>query len=222
LSKLLKAMRLRCAVLKIPAESSVPPGLPLSKNRSLRTHSESTLPQLLIPLHFNSFRCNVYKKPGEGAPHPRPKVLQLITNRTRFLRTRTKPRNPIPLIALLHDSRIPRGWGISEWDSHSWLSFLASSRGSQVTNRQPRDTGHRTRAMPRWSPRTVAPQPAKCQNHASCSGHRREETYPLRTVSNELRADIGHGIYRAPSPIASRSQIAEPGSYSQEGLGPPF
>src|SRR5271169_1924233 len=30
------------------------------------TSLESTLPQVLIPPHFNSFRRNVYKKPGEG------------------------------------------------------------------------------------------------------------------------------------------------------------
>lgn len=50
----------------------------------------------------------------------------------------------------------------------------------------------------------------------------RQETYPLWAVSNVLRADIGHGIYRSSSPIASRSQLAGKGSQEQEGLGPPF
>ena len=66
-------MRLRRAVPKIPAKSSVPPRLPLHKNRSLRTRSESTLPQPLIPPHFKSFISNVYKKPGEGCAVPAPK-----------------------------------------------------------------------------------------------------------------------------------------------------
>ena len=111
LSKLLKAVRLHCAVLKTPAKSSVPPGLPLNKKRSLRTHSVSTLPQLLISLHFISFSCNVYKKPGEGTPYPRPKILQLVTTCLPLLCPHTNSRNPIPLNHLLHNSRAPRGVG---------------------------------------------------------------------------------------------------------------
>src|SRR5271155_2212791 len=59
-------MRLRRAVLQTPAKPSVPLRLPFHKNGSLPTSSQSTLPQLLISLHFNSFRTNVYKKPGGG------------------------------------------------------------------------------------------------------------------------------------------------------------
>jgi len=72
-------MRLRRAVPKFPAKSSAPPRLPLRKNRSLRTRSESTLPQLLIPLHFKSFISNVYKKPGGGVSRSRSEVLKLVT-----------------------------------------------------------------------------------------------------------------------------------------------
>src|SRR5208282_2255724 len=75
-----QVMRLRRAVLKIPPKSSVPPGLPIYKIPSVPTHSKSTLPQLLIPLHFNSRRCNTYKKPGGGTPSYGPKVWQLVTN----------------------------------------------------------------------------------------------------------------------------------------------
>jgi hypothetical protein len=74
-----QVMRLRRAVPKIPPKSSVPPTLPLYKNPPLLTHSESTLLQLLIPLHFISSRINTYKKPGGGYPAPGPKVLQLVT-----------------------------------------------------------------------------------------------------------------------------------------------
>src|SRR5579863_9097099 len=68
-----QVMRLRRAVLKIPAKSSVPPRSPLYKLRHLLTTSESTLPQVLIPLHFKSFISNTYKKPGGGTPLPAPK-----------------------------------------------------------------------------------------------------------------------------------------------------
>ncbi len=72
-------MRLRRAVPKIPPKSSVPPRLPLYKSRPLLTHPESTLLQVLIPLHFNSLRINTYKKPGGGCPSLGPKVWQLVT-----------------------------------------------------------------------------------------------------------------------------------------------
>jgi hypothetical protein len=60
-------MRLRRAVLQIPAKSLVPPRLPVYKSRPLLTLSESTLLQVLIPLHFISFISNTYKKPGRGS-----------------------------------------------------------------------------------------------------------------------------------------------------------
>jgi len=63
-------MRPRRAVPKIPPKSSVPPRLPFYKSRRLLTHSESTLLQVLIPLHFNSPRINTYKKPGRGSLLP--------------------------------------------------------------------------------------------------------------------------------------------------------
>jgi hypothetical protein len=66
-------MCLRRAVPKIPPKSSVPPTLPFYKIRPLLTHPESTLLQVLIPLHFNSPRINTYKKPGGGAPLFTPK-----------------------------------------------------------------------------------------------------------------------------------------------------
>jgi hypothetical protein len=220
LSKLLKAMRLRRAVAGILAKISVPPGLPLNKSRSLPTHSESTLPQPLIPLHFISFRYNVYRKPGEGVARLSPKVLQLVTTCLPVPQTHTNTRNPIPLMHLLHNSRTRRGWGTSAVGQ----PILAVS-----SHNAPRNKTHGARVIehgprPHWSAAgTVAPQPAKCQNHASCSRrHRHQETYRLRAVSNVLRADIGCGIRRLPSPIARRSQTALSGLHSQEGLGPTF
>jgi hypothetical protein len=70
-------MRLRRAVLQIPSKSSVPSRLPFYKDCPPPTHSKSTLPQLLIPLHFNSPRINTYKKPGGGPSFP----LQSFTTR---------------------------------------------------------------------------------------------------------------------------------------------
>jgi hypothetical protein len=107
----LKLMHVCRVVLKIPAKISVAPGLPLNKSRRLPTHSESTLPQPLIPLHFISFSCNVYKKTGEGPARPSPKVLQFVTTCSPVLRAGTNVRNPNPLTHLLHKSRTPRGWG---------------------------------------------------------------------------------------------------------------
>ncbi len=60
-------MRLRRAVLQIPARRLPPPRLPFYKIRSLLTCSESTLPQMLIPLHFNCPIVNTYEKPGRGS-----------------------------------------------------------------------------------------------------------------------------------------------------------
>jgi hypothetical protein len=101
-------MRLRRAVPKIPAKSSVPPRLPLHKSRPLSTLSKSTLPQLLIPLHFKSCISNVYKKPQGEGPISTSKVLQLVTTRSPLLRTRRNPCNPFPLMSLLHNLRTPR------------------------------------------------------------------------------------------------------------------
>ena len=68
-----QVMRLRRAVPKIPAKPSVLPRLPLHNNWHLLTRPESTLPQLLIPLHFNSFISNAYRKPQGGGPSATPK-----------------------------------------------------------------------------------------------------------------------------------------------------
>jgi|HubBroStandDraft_6_1064221.scaffolds.fasta_scaffold67057_2 hypothetical protein len=106
-------MRLRRAVLQIPSKSSVPPRLPLHKSRSLPTPSQSTLPQLLIPLRFNSFSCNVYKKTRGRRPAADPRVRKLVTRQAPLLRTRRNPRNPSPFMELLHNLRTPRGWGLS-------------------------------------------------------------------------------------------------------------
>ena len=105
-------MRLRRAVPKIPAKSSVPPRLPFNNNHFLLTPSQSTLPQLLIPLHFNSFRSNVYKKPwGEGPrrqaqslpasypPHPAP------------AHARQLPQTQSPHALTSQFSGYPGGWG---------------------------------------------------------------------------------------------------------------
>jgi hypothetical protein len=82
-----QVMRLRRGVLQNPPKSSVLSRLPFYKNRPLRTRSESTLLQLLIPLHFNFPRINTYKKPGRGYPPSSPKVLQLFTTPTSSYRS---------------------------------------------------------------------------------------------------------------------------------------
>jgi hypothetical protein len=120
-----QVMRLRRAVLQSLPKSSVPPRLPLYKTRPPLTHLESTLLQVLIPLHFISFISNTYKKPGKGTPSSSPKVWQLVTTRRSPHGPHRKARNPNPLYALLHYSLHTPGVGSSwstKWDSQSWLS----------------------------------------------------------------------------------------------------
>jgi hypothetical protein len=203
-------MRLRRAVPKIPAKSSVPPGLPLDKNRSLLSHSESTLPQLLIPLHFKSRISNTYKKPHGEGPISTLKVLQLATNRTRFLRARTNPRNPNPLYALLHNSCTPRGWGAPYRSGSAIRGCRPSGSGSRVKGHALKDP---------QVPLRRNPQSARITGvSAWCS----PGNISAPAVSKILRADIGFGIRRLPNPVARRLQKAERGSHSQEGLGPTF
>jgi hypothetical protein len=100
-------MRLRRAVLQTPPKSSVPPRLPFYKIRPLRTRSESTLAQLLIPLHFNSARINTYIKPGGGSPPFSRKVLQLVTTPTSPYRSLStvSPPSATPFLATLASHR---------------------------------------------------------------------------------------------------------------------
>jgi hypothetical protein len=165
MSQLLKAMRLRRAVPKTPAKSSVPLGSPLNKLRPLPTHSESTLPQPLIPRNFISFISNVYRKPGEESPRLSPKVCQLVTRSSPLLRARTNSRNPITLIHLLHNSRTPRGWGISPWDSQSWLSPPVF----RITGRETRATKHSPRPHGPSVPLRRNPQSARIAGVSACS-----------------------------------------------------
>jgi hypothetical protein len=148
-------MRLRRAILKNPAKSSVSLELPFHNSCPLLTHSESTLLQLLIPLHFNSRRINTYKKPGGGSPTSAPDVLQLV-NPSLFvipsearnlifpssslshypvtslhpvpaaLRAHSNARNPISFMSLLHGSLYTRGVGPHPSPRPTRPSLLAS------------------------------------------------------------------------------------------------
>src|SRR5580704_5075238 len=93
-----QVMRLRRAVLQIPAKSSVPPRLPIYNSRSTLTPSESTLLQVLIPLHFISFISNTYKKPGGGSLLFAPKFCNssLPPLRPRSLATRQPSLATLP------------------------------------------------------------------------------------------------------------------------------
>jgi len=90
-------MRPRRAVPKIPTESSVPPRLPFYNNCPLLTHPESTLLQVLIPLHFNSTRINTYKKPGRGSLLPAPKFYNSSIPAPRY--THAKQHPPVSSIS---------------------------------------------------------------------------------------------------------------------------
>src|SRR5579872_3962532 len=86
-------MCLRRAVPKIPAKSSVSPSLLVYKNHALPTRTESTLLQLLIPLHFISPRINTYKKQGRGSHPSNHEVLQLVTTHASPTWTRPQPQS---------------------------------------------------------------------------------------------------------------------------------
>jgi len=102
-------MRLHSAALQTPIKSSVPPGLPLHNLCPRLTHSESTLPQLLIPLHFNSPRINTYKKNRRGCPPQNHKVSQLVTPSASSIWSRRNVCNPNPFIHLRTLFVTPRG-----------------------------------------------------------------------------------------------------------------
>jgi hypothetical protein len=131
-------MRLRRAVLQISAKSSVPPRLPLHKSRSLPSPSQSTLPQLLIPRHFNSFSSNVYKKPRGRRPSADPGVCKLVIRHAPHLRAHTNTRNPNPLIHLLHGSLDTPGGGVSPFSATSAISALRSPSHSAATSARTR------------------------------------------------------------------------------------
>src|SRR5580658_2312225 len=71
--------------------SPVPPRPPLHKINALPTLSESTLPQLLIPLHFNSFISNVYEKPQGGGPTGHTFCRSLAKSAQASARARSRP-----------------------------------------------------------------------------------------------------------------------------------
>jgi hypothetical protein len=86
------------ALPKTPPGSSVPPRSLICQPRLLPTPSESTLPQLLIPLHFNSRISNTYKK-GEGAPASNAQSLStrhLLQFRFSSFQFRLREENPPP------------------------------------------------------------------------------------------------------------------------------
>jgi hypothetical protein len=152
----------------------------------------------LIPLHFNSCISNVYKKPQGGGPRQHPKfVNSSLAAPPPAAHTRT-PATPIPSMAYFTILWIPGGGVRTLPVGQPILAVVL--RSSRATGRRPRV------AVPHWSPGTVAPQSAKCQNHGCYCFAPLRETYPPPAVSNARRADIGFGIRRLPNPVARRSR----------------
>jgi len=103
-------MRPRRAVLQISQESFVAPGLLFHKISYHLTPSESTLLQVLIPLHFNSSRMNTYKKPGRGSPSATPKFYNSSIRVHRRCAHTATPANLISSFTCAHLPS-PPGWG---------------------------------------------------------------------------------------------------------------
>ena len=115
----------------VPSTSPQPPAptlLPFYKNRTPLNPLESTLPNHSTTVHSKrltppliSFRCNTYKKTGDGAPLSTPKVCQLVnpgprrvtapkrTNRTHS--SHSLPPQPQRLHTFAHSFRHLGGWG---------------------------------------------------------------------------------------------------------------
>jgi len=87
-----------------------------------------------------------------------------------------------------HSYKKHRGGGRAWWDSQSRLSLPPFPR-ARITGHESQIMAHRPR--PRWSPSTVAPQPAKCQNHTCYRLAAPRETSPLLPVSNSRERTSG-------------------------------
>ena len=122
-------MRPRCAVPKIPTESSVPPRLPFYNSPVFLKHSESTLAEVLIPLHFNSSRISVYKNAGRESLLPAPKFCNSSLSTNHRAGHAGSATTPIPSITSAH---FPSPMGCTPLASaHSegnWKSVPISSR----------------------------------------------------------------------------------------------
>src|SRR5579863_391020 len=86
-----------------------PAGSPLRKHLILSTRLESTLLQVLIPRHFNSFRRNTYEKPGGG--HRRKPQSLATRHYSGVFRMATHERQQLQsLHSLPHIFHHPRAW----------------------------------------------------------------------------------------------------------------
>jgi hypothetical protein len=171
MSKLPKAMcvfcipeastgRLRRAVPKIPPKSSVLPRLPLNKSASLPTRSESTLPQLLIPLRFISCISNTYKKARRGARRPTPRFVNSSLAAFRSgARTRTAATS-IPSMLYFTTSVHPGGGG---------MPFPVGQPFLAVTPRLARVTEHGPQVTTPQVPLRRNPQSARITDVSACS-----------------------------------------------------
>jgi|HubBroStandDraft_1064217.scaffolds.fasta_scaffold74333_1 hypothetical protein len=212
-----QVMALCHAVPKIPAKPSVLPGSLIYKPQFLPTPSESTLPQLLIPLYFNSCISNTYRKHQGGGPHFYPKVWQLVTSHSQLpWPTHERPQPQSPLCFTSRFSGYPGGGGCQrpfQRDSHSRLFAI----------RPPRATDHGSLAtaplVPRY--RCAATRRSARITVVTDSSHPGKHIRPRRCLMQQEERTSGS----ASADCQTRSQgdlEAAPGSREQEGLGPTF
>jgi hypothetical protein len=159
----------------------------------------------LIPLHFNSFIRNVYKKPGEGHTVPDPKFYNSSLPACPSPAHARISATPFRSIAYFITRGHPRG-GVSPGGTaklfpiprasrdESWLSIHPARRGTRRLEHGPRTTGPWTTGHSPLVPRYRCAATRKVpESRQLLSVRRWQETYPLQSVSNVLRADIGYG-----------------------------
>ena len=100
-------MRPRRAVLQIPPKSSFPHCLLFHKTSHLLTPSESTLLQVLVPLHFNSSRMNTYAKQGGGPLSTAQKFCNSLLPANHLCAHTPTSATPVPSMLYFIVLRIP-------------------------------------------------------------------------------------------------------------------
>ena len=144
-----KVMRLRPVAPQIRPRPSALRGLLLYNYSVSLTPSESTLPQVLISRDFKSFKCNTYKKPGEGPLLPPSGFCNSLPPATALSACDQTPATPF---ISCNSGQLPSSIGVGVRArlrpqiplSISSLKSVPCTRAVSVVNPRCRATGHGT------------------------------------------------------------------------------